>query len=35
MVAHGPVSSLRVTLDRLEMLLSQNLAVEQLRYQVQ
>jgi hypothetical protein len=35
MVAHGPVSSLRVTLDRLEMILSHNLVAEQLRYHFQ
>ena len=35
MVVHGPVSSLRVTLDRLERILSHNLVVEQLRYHIQ
>jgi hypothetical protein len=34
MVVHGPVSSLRVTQDRLEMPLSQNLVAEQLRYHI-
>ena len=34
MVAHGPVSSLRVTLDRLAIILSHNLVVEQLRYHI-
>ena len=34
MVAHGPVSYLRVTLDRLEMILSHNLVAEQLRYHI-
>ena len=33
-MAHGPVSSLRVTLGRLEMLLSHDLVVEQLRYHI-
>lgn len=35
MVAHGPVFSLRVTLDQLEMLLSRNLVVGQLPYHFQ
>src|ERR1700755_1555696 len=35
MVVHGPVSSLRVTLDRLEIILSHNLEAEQLRYHIQ
>jgi hypothetical protein len=35
MVVHGPVFSLRVTLDRLEMILSHNLVAEQLQYHTQ